>query len=163
MSAVRVRAFEPEDVEALTEIFNCPGVVAGTLQVPYTSVETRRERSAQQGSGSYPLVAEIDGRVVGSLFFQAHQGARRRHSGELGMAVHDDFQGQGVGTALMAAIIDLADRWLGLCRIELSVMTDNAPAVHLYKKFGFEIEGTARQYALRDGEYVDVYHMARLR
>jgi putative acetyltransferase len=63
----------------------------------------------------------------------------------------------------MAAMIDLADNWLGIHRIELSVYTDNAPAVHLYEKFGFAIEGTARQFALRGGEYVDAYYMARLR
>jgi putative acetyltransferase len=43
------------------------------------------------------------------------------------------------------------------------VYTDNEPAVRLYKKFGFEIEGTLKKYAYRDGEYVDVYAMARFR
>jgi L-phenylalanine/L-methionine N-acetyltransferase len=43
------------------------------------------------------------------------------------------------------------------------VYTDNGPAVHLYQKFGFLIEGTARQYALRNGMYVDAHYMARLR
>ena len=33
----------------------------------------------------------------------------------------------------------------------------------LYRKFGFEIEGTHKAYALRDGRYVDTYAMARLR
>lgn len=49
------------------------------------------------------------------------------------------------------------------CDIELSVYTDNAPAIHLYEKFGFVVEGTARQYALRGGVYVDAHLMARLR
>jgi putative acetyltransferase len=43
------------------------------------------------------------------------------------------------------------------------VYTDNARAVHLYEKFGFTIEGTARRYALRQGTYVDAFLMARLR
>jgi putative acetyltransferase len=47
--------------------------------------------------------------------------------------------------------------------LELEVYTDNEPAVRLYQKFGFEIEGTAIQYAFRDGQYVDLYLMARLR
>ena len=41
--------------------------------------------------------------------------------------------------------------------------TDNEPAIKLYQKFGFKIEGTAVRYAFRDGEYVDTYFMARLR
>jgi putative acetyltransferase len=81
----------------------------------------------------------------------------------MGMSVHDDYQGRGVGTALMAAMVDLADNWLGLRRIELQVWTDNAPAIHLYEKFGFAIEGTGRQFARRAGELIDAYYMARLR
>ena len=66
-------------------------------------------------------------------------------------------------TALMAAIIELADKWLNLTRLELHVYTDNEAGLALYKKFGFEIEGTHRRYAFRDGEYIDSYGMARLR
>jgi RimJ/RimL family protein N-acetyltransferase len=39
----------------------------------------------------------------------------------------------------------------------------NAIGIALYEKFGFEIEGTHRRYAFRDGEYVDAYSMARVR
>jgi L-phenylalanine/L-methionine N-acetyltransferase len=79
------------------------------------------------------------------------------------MAVRDDWQGKGVGTALIEAALDLADNWLNLTRIELGVYTDNAAAVALYKKFGFEIEGTHHRFAFRGGRYVDAYSMARLR
>lgn len=62
----------------------------------------------------------------------------------------------------MAAIVELADNWLGLRRIELTVWTDNARAIHLYEKFGFQHEGTHHQYARRAGELVDAHFMARL-
>jgi putative acetyltransferase len=60
-------------------------------------------------------------------------------------------------------MVDLADNWLNVRRIELTVFTDNAAAIHLYEKHGFVIEGTNRQYAFRDGQYADVYTMARLK
>ena len=47
-------------------------------------------------------------------------------------------------------------------RLELTVYVDNARAIALYRKFGFEVEGTHRAYALRDGAYVDALCMARL-
>jgi putative acetyltransferase len=47
--------------------------------------------------------------------------------------------------------------------LDLRVYVDNAPAIALYEKFGFEIEGTHRCFAYRDGEYVDAHVMARLR
>lgn len=162
-AAIQIRAREPRDVEALAEIMACPGVIAGTLQVPFRSVEAQRERFARQTPETHSLVAEIDGRVVGDLGLHVETAPRRRHCASIGMAVHDDYQGRGVGSALMAAMVDLADKWLGLRRIELSVYTDNAPALHLYEKFGFAIEGTAPAFALRDGAYIDAYTMGRVR
>lgn len=61
MTAIVIRAREQSDAEALAAIFNCPGVVAGTLQLPYQSVEAARERIARQtGPDTYSLVAEMD-------------------------------------------------------------------------------------------------------
>jgi putative acetyltransferase len=68
-----------------------------------------------------------------------------------------------VGTTLMEAAVDLAENWLNIGRIELEVFTDNVAALALYQKFGFVIEGTLRDFAFRDGRYVDSYLMARLR
>ena len=64
---------------------------------------------------------------------------------------------------MMEAVIEMADNWLSLSRLELNVYTDNDAAIHLYEKQGFEIEGTLRNYAFRDGRYVDSYAMARIR
>jgi putative acetyltransferase len=74
----------------------------------------------------------------------------------------DAFQGHGVGRALLAAAIDLADNWLGLRRLELHVYPDNVVAIRLYETFGFVVEGTARDFAFQNGVFVDAL-MARLR
>ena len=68
MTSIQVRAREPRDIEAIAEIFRCPGVIAGTLQLPYQSTEGRREQMTQQAPGTYSLVAEVEGRVVGFIF-----------------------------------------------------------------------------------------------
>lgn len=88
---------------------------------------------------------------------------RRRHAGRIGICVHDEWQGKGIGAALMQAGIELADNWLNLTRLELEVYTDNEAAIRLYERFGFTYEGTLRQHAFRDGQYVDSNMMARLR
>jgi putative acetyltransferase len=160
---VRIRAREPRDAEAIAEIFACPRVIAGTLQLPWRPVEATRERLARHGSETHGLVAEIDGRVVGTLSLHVEANPRRRHSAGIGMGVHDEFQGRGVGSALLTAAIALGDDWLGLRRIELTVYVDNARAIRLYERHGFEIEGTARDFAFRDGAFVDAHTMARLR
>ncbi|MBB3891795.1 putative acetyltransferase [Phenylobacterium haematophilum] len=159
---VLIRGQEPADVSDITELLNQPRVVWGTLQLPYTSVAARIKRFESAPPGWTPLVAEIAGKVIGQAGLNRLDG-RRGHVAVVGLSVHDDFAGRGVGTALMAALTEQADRWLGLRRIELTVWTDNAAAIALYERFGFEREGLHRAFALRDGEYVDALAMARLR
>jgi putative acetyltransferase len=79
------------------------------------------------------------------------------------MAVHDAYAGRGAGSALMAALVDHADRWANYRRLELTVYVDNARAIALYERFGFKREGVMPAYAWRDGDYVDALAMGRLR
>ena len=162
-----VRHAEPNDYEAFQRIMAGPRVVRETMQLPFPSVERWRKALAEPAEGTFNLVACVDSddsEVVGQIYLGAfpHK-PRRRHAGQIGMAVRDDWQGKGAGSALMQATVDLADKWLNLSRLELEVYTDNEPAVRLYKKFGFSVEGTLRRYAFRAGRFVDAYMMARLR
>ena len=52
-------------------------------------------------------------------------GGRRAHAAGLGMGVHDDHLGKGIGTALLREVIDAADHWLRIERLELTVFADN--------------------------------------
>jgi putative acetyltransferase len=161
---VSIRHAEPADAEALHRILVDRGVVQGTLQLPFQTVEGVRKWLSDKPEGLYVLVACVDEEVVGNLDLStAPSIPRRRHAGDIAMAVREDWRGKGIGTALMEAALNLADNWLDLTRVELTVYSDNAGGVALYEKFGFEIEGTHRRYALRNGEYVDAYSMARLR
>lgn len=161
---IAIRRTEPSDAEAYQRIFSCPKVIHGTLQLPYPSVETWRKRLSEVPDGVFNLCACVGDEAVGQLGLHTFLHVpRRRHIGQLGMAVHDDWQGKGVGSALMAAAINLADNWLNLTRLELEVYTDNESAIALYKKFDFITEGTHKNFAYRNGQYIDVYAMARLR
>jgi len=161
---VIVRRTEPGDYEALHRIFSGPEAVRGTLQLPLPAKEMWRKQLAEPPEGLFSLVACVDGDPIGNLGLHTSPARwRMRHVGSVGMAVRDDWQGRGVGSALMEAALELADNWLNLTRVELTVFADNAPAIALYEKFGFEIEGTHRRYAFRDGEYIDAYSMARLK
>jgi putative acetyltransferase len=158
-----VRRAEPGDAEGIHQTFLAPRAIAGTLQLPYPSVESWRKRITEFAPDDYLLVATIAGEVVGNLgLHAASKSPRRRHVGAVGMAVRDDCQRRGVGTALMRAAIELADGWLNYQRLELTVYTDNLAALQLYRKFDFAIEGTCKAYAFRDGCFVDAYAMARL-
>jgi L-phenylalanine/L-methionine N-acetyltransferase len=159
-----IRQAEPTDAEALWRCYTAPNVVYNTLQLPYRSLESVREQlQAKPEDGHFHLVAEVEGQVVGSIGLQVNRRPRISHLAGFGMMVLDDWQGKGIGTALLQAALDLADKWLNLVRIELTVYTDNTAAIALYKKFGFEIEGTMRKAAFRDGVFVDTLLMARVK
>jgi L-phenylalanine/L-methionine N-acetyltransferase len=160
---ITIRKADPSDAEAVWKCFTGPLVVRNTLQLPYRSLESVRGMVSKPVEGNHNLVAVVDGEVVGVISLHTSSRPRVNHRGELGMMVRDDWQGKGVGTAMMRAVIDLADKWLNLSRLELTVFTDNEPAIALYRKFGFEIEGTLRKFAFRDGEFVDAYAMARVK
>ncbi len=160
---IAVRRAEPSDAEAIWKCYTAPLAVRNTLQMPYRSLESVREQLTKCGEGDHILVAAIDDEVVGVIGLHTSSRPRVNHRGEIGMMVRDDWHGKGVGTAMMRAVIDLADKWLNLARIELTVFTDNESAIALYRKFGFEIEGTHRKYAFREGEFVDAYAMARIK
>jgi len=158
---VTIRAVEPEDYEALRDIYAQPGAYYGTLQMPLPSAHLWRERLKQQGTDRYTFVACVDGRPVGNIGLVLVPNPRRRHTGGLGMGVHDAYAGRGIGTALMNAVLDLADNWLNLHRLELTVYADNERAIRLYERSGFLAEGTHRDYAFRNGVLVDAIAMAR--
>jgi putative acetyltransferase len=158
-----IRRTEPSDYEAFQRIFAGPKAVSSTLQLPFPSAEQWRKRLAEPSEGLFSLVACVGDEVVGSLSLSTYpQRPRRRHVGRIAMAVRDDWQGKGIGTTLMQAAVDLADNWLNLTRLELTVFVDNEPAIRLYEKFSFATEGKLVRFAFRDGQYVDSFMMARV-
>ena len=156
-----VRARRASDAEGLAQFVNLPGYRYGTMRVPFHSVDEVAGWTQNTPPSNLELVAVIEGQIIGQAGLRRLSG-RQHHSAYLGMGVHDDWVRRGVGTALMVALLDAADNWLGIRRIQLTVYVDNAPAMHLYKRFGFVVEGTHQAYALRDGRYVDAYGMARI-
>lgn len=162
---ITIRRASPKDAAAHARILSDPAVQSGLLQMPYVDeaiVHARLTEACAPGKVDLPLSAELDGDVVGSAgLHPVGPALRRRHALTLGISVLPSAQGRGVGSALMAAMCDYADRWFGALRIELTVYTDNAAAIRLYGRFGFEIEGTFKGYAMRDGRYVDAHAMAR--
>jgi L-phenylalanine/L-methionine N-acetyltransferase len=165
-SRITIRRPRPEDAAAIVATMAEPTVLAGLMQLPYPTEAFWRKRIEDMPTGAAVhelfIVAELDGKVVGNAGCTPMSAVRRRHVMTLGLAVAKQAQGQGVGSALMAAIVDWADNWTHVLRLELTVYTDNDAAIALYRKFGFVHEGTHRAYALRDGVYVDAHCMARL-
>jgi ribosomal protein S18 acetylase RimI-like enzyme len=110
----------------------------------------------------YPqLVAVSDVEVVGWCDIVPKSRPVHAHSGVLGVALLPEFRGQGLGGRLMRQALDAAQTY-GLHRIELTVRENNANAIALYRKLGFETEGLLRDAIKVDGVYENVVLMAVL-
>lgn len=159
-----IRPPRPEDAEELWELRRMPGVFENTMGLPSNRVTQTEEFIAGLDVDDHQFVAVAeDGHVVGLAGLMLFSNPRKRHMASLGIYVHTDYQNQGAGTALVKALLELADNWLMLVRVELDVYADNARAIHLYEKLGFEQEGVLRKAAIRNGKYADLLMMSRLR
>ena len=164
---VTVRRATVADADGFAAMLSNPEIFPWLLQLPHGSAEHWRARLSEHAAPGKPdmlLVATTeDGTIVGGAGLHPSAASpRRRHAMSLGMQVQPAWQRRGVGSQLLQALIDVADNWLGLLRLELEVYTDNHKAQSLYKRHGFVEEGVHRCHALRDGVYVDTLSMARL-
>lgn len=163
MEDFRIERCSEQHINGLSALYNDPAVARQVLQMPYQAPELWRKRLVLDDERRITLMAMHQDQVIGSASLEQYPRVRRSQCGSIGMGVAVAWQGRGVGTRLLAELVEVADNWMGLRRVELTVYTDNAPAIALYRKFGFEVEGTLREFALRDGVYADVLSMARLR
>jgi putative acetyltransferase len=162
--SVLVRPVEPEDYRAVHALCSHPAVAPSLGTSPFDPPEVWRRRLADPDPDHVHHLSAWQGRrLAGTIRLEVSSRPRSRHVGELSVAVHPEFQGQGIGSRLLAAVVDLADRWLNLVRLELNVHADNARAVRLYEKHGFAIEVRRRMDMMRDGVPVDGLTMGRLR
>ncbi|MFT7723004.1 MAG: GNAT family N-acetyltransferase [Roseateles sp.] len=163
-----LRRVQAADAAAIAEQFADPEVYGGTLQLPFASEEIWAQRIAGMnppaaGSNELVLAAVLSDELVGLAGLHAvGPSVRRRHAMSLGITVARASQGQGVGHALLTALLDYADHWAQVLRVELTVFHDNARAIRLYERHGFQHEGRYKAYALRNGRYEDALAMARL-
>lgn len=158
-----IRPMEPADALGMSALLGRIGTVEGTLQVPDASLATRLEFLQRVEPNDCKLVAVADGQIVGSAGLHTVQTSlRRRHVRLLGIGLAPEWQGRGLGRRMIQRLLHWADDWAGVLRIELHVHADNPRAIALYQSLGFVEEGRHRGYALKGGQYVDSFSMARL-
>ncbi|MGL5753970.1 MAG: GNAT family N-acetyltransferase [Paraclostridium sp.] len=160
-----IRPVKIEDSEAINEIRRMKGVKENTLAISSERLERTKRITENLDTNSHIIVAEIiensDKKVVGVASLNVNVSPRIRHSASVGISIHSEYQGKGIGTKLMEELLDLADNWLMLVRVELGVYPDNIKAIKLYESLGFEKEGLKKYSAIKDGQYIDEIIMGR--
>lgn len=101
------------------------------------------------------------GGVVGRLVFTPERHRKLQHHGVFGIVVHSRWRGVGVGTGLIATMLDWAREHERLEKVELAVLEPNRGARRLYRRIGFRTEARLRRHVrMPDGRVVDDYRMA---
>ncbi|MBB3773578.1 MULTISPECIES: GNAT family N-acetyltransferase [Ancylobacter] len=161
MSGPTIRTARPEDAADLAAIYAFEDVVAYTTQLPHRDTRFWQDFYKTRDPENVELVAVLEGRVVGHLGMLLNRAPRRKHVGTFGLCVHPDVHGRGIGSALMTEMLNMADNWLNLLRLELGVASDNARAIALYERFGFTRERESRFDLFTRGRFASTTHMAR--
>ena len=128
-----------------------------------TTVEQQRKQLVhiEKQENATILVAEEDNRLVGYLMAIGGTVERKKHAAYLVIGLIETHRGKGIGTKLFQTLSEWAAE-KNISRLELTVVTENDAGVSLYKKCGFEVEGTKRHSLVIDGTFYDEYYMSRL-
>jgi ribosomal protein S18 acetylase RimI-like enzyme len=161
--SVTIRPIALADIEAFAELTDLvmrePQFMAFLEGFPIDEAAAFVARNMRLGNPQ--LVADDAGRLVGWCDIRRETIPVYAHCGHLGMGLHRDYRGRGLGERLIRAALDAA-RAGGFERIELSVYGRNARAAALYRRVGFVHEGTRVRGKKVDGQYDDVHIMGML-
>jgi putative acetyltransferase len=158
---VQFCARRPEHAAGLFALFNERQFIeAAMTRVPLANeLEVNRWLDGIIATQKFEIVALSSAKLVGFGGLYVH-GDLHDHCGSLMLGVCESAQGRGVGSMLVAILLATAKLRANLRKVQLTVFTDNAPAIRLYRSFGFEFEGLHRCFSRRGDGYVDAYSMA---
>lgn len=161
---LRVRAATEADMTAVQAIYT-PHVLHGLAtfeEVPPSTEEFLARRAAVLGMGLPYLVAEREGIVVGYAYASTYRArAAYRHTLEDSIYLAEGMTGQGIGTALLSALLGRCEA--GPWRQMLAVIGDsrNAGSIALHRRLGFQDAGTLKAVGFKLGTWVDTVFMQR--
>lgn len=108
------------------------------------------------------IIAETEGKIIGTLNFSGGTRPRIEHTGEFGVSVLKEYWGQGIGTKLIKYLIKWCKESGIIRKVNLRVRSDNYSAIHIYKKLGFSEEGLIKRDFFIDGKFYDSIFMGLL-
>lgn len=164
-SSIIVRLAMPEDYDASIATFQkvaSERIYLNTEETPPDIKDIWTRRWLRNGDTNMFAVSEVMGKIVGGIVLNLYSNSpKTSHVRELGMWILKEYRGKGVGNAMMEYAIKWVEDSGSIKKVTLGVWSTNLSAISLYLKFGFHIEGSYRDIALVQGEYVDEILMAR--
>ena len=163
---MQIRTVIPEDSELLVKMLKQLDTETSFMMYEpgertATADDMKHRIEQWERSGSLFLLLEDEGELAGFISALRGEPRRIRHSAYLVVGILKDYRGKGYGSMLFRKMEQWA-RENGITRLELTVMTENEQARHLYEKMGFIMEGKKERSMIVDGRAVDEYYMGKL-
>ena len=163
---MKIRTVRPEDSDLLINMLKQLDTETSFMMYEpgertATADDMKLRIEQWEKSDSLFLLLENEGDLAGFLSASRGEPKRVRHCAYLVIGILKDYRGKGYG-AMLFQEMELWARKSGITRLELTVMTENERARHLYEKMGFIIEGKKERSMIVDGTAVDEYYMAKL-
>lgn len=158
-----MRPAEPEDLAAITKIYNDAILnTVATFDTKTKTPEEQKEWLAAHDAKHPVLVAEIDGEIVGwaSLSRWSDRYAYS-DTAEISVYVDEEKRGKGVGTALMDEVLRQG-RSAGLHTVLARITSGNEISIRMHEKAGFEHIGVMREVGVKFGNLLDVHMMQKI-
>ncbi len=135
----------------------------GTFEeIPPSIEEMTRRFATTTGRGWAWLVATDATGIIGySYFTQIRDRSAYRYSAEDAIYVRDDVRGQGVGKALVAALLIAAEASGFRQMIAVIGDSENVGSIGVHASLGFQRIGTLRSVGLKFGRWLDTVYMQR--
>jgi len=156
-----IRKAKKEDAQELLDYAKKIGgesdnLTFGAEGLPYTvEQEEKVLENWNKSTSSAMLVGIIDGKIVTCSAISSPAKERLAHQSSIAISVLKEFWGLGVGTHMMNALIDFAKNSNKIEILSLGVKADNAGAIALYKKCGFQEIGRYPKFFKINGVYYD--------
>jgi GNAT superfamily N-acetyltransferase len=104
-----------------------------------------------------PLLASMDGKIVGDATLHQQLGGWKRHVGRVSVLVHPKYRGRGLARALVTEIVELA-RAVGLEKVEAEFIGEQEAAIKMFALMGFSnlvrLEGYVKDMQAITHDYV---------
>ncbi len=145
-----IRSFEPSDAKAISALIGYTMRISNSADYPLERLQPlidyfSPEKLCRLNRERICLVAELDEHVVGTIAVE--------HDELLTFFVHPDYQHQGIGSALLANIEDLAaQQGIMMLHVESSLTAMAFYEHHDYQRTGVEKEGSAGRQIFMEKE-----------
>ena len=154
-----------EDAEGMVKYLNNVGGESDNLLFGKDefrlTVEEEREyvKNVSNDANTLMILGIIDNNIVSVAQISAMSRKRIAHNCEIAISIKKEYWGMGIGSAVMAELINFAKAHENIKIISLGVKASNKTGIKLYEKFGFERVGMHKNFFNINGEFDDEYLM----